>query len=388
MSESVWLQGQPSSGEAALDEVGLGRVSPRTSPIKDPLSAVRRSTRPVMRCGQSRGLRVRCSAYQHVHLRTPVQVTVMHVPPWTVVDAGELQLKLQLEVSERVVIRRPASYCSGGHSHSGREVASVSAVHSPNATHADTTPLPQHHGCPPLRIGSARRSPQARRSHQAGPPGQTRVDALNGHAAAQDPDHLSTVATRTSTRAGPPGHNRNDHWRAGCGETCKPCSGRDRRKRTRPRAPRRRSTSLGERPGETGQEQSRHRAPGRLNLGSDRAYRKDGYAWAPLPDVGRSQLSQNTSDGLGARKPLGPADPARLPAILRRSVERLGGWPTPNSWAQGVTVALPGPRIAKLLGWRQGSVSVRPSRLGRHPWYRRARSDTSHGIGRGFYPYS
>jgi hypothetical protein len=36
--------------------------------------------------------------------------------------------------------------------------------------------------------------------------------------------------------------------------------------RTRPRAPRRRSTSLGERPGETGQEQSQDRAPGRLNV--------------------------------------------------------------------------------------------------------------------------
>ena len=42
------------------------------------------------------GLRVRCSAYPHVHRRTSVQVTVVHVLPWTVLDTGELQLKLQL----------------------------------------------------------------------------------------------------------------------------------------------------------------------------------------------------------------------------------------------------------------------------------------------------
>jgi hypothetical protein len=63
----------------------------------------------------------------------------------------------------------------------------------------------------------------------------------NGGARAWSP---AAAATRTSTRAGPPGPTRNDHWRAGCGETRKPCSGRDPRKRTRPRAPRRRSTSL------------------------------------------------------------------------------------------------------------------------------------------------
>ena len=54
----------------------------------------------------------------------------------------------------------------------------------------------------------------------------------------------AAAATRTSTLAGQPRPTRNDHWRAGCEETRKPCSGRDRRKRTRPRAPRRRSTSL------------------------------------------------------------------------------------------------------------------------------------------------
>ena len=55
----------------------------------------------------------------------------------------------------------------------------------------------------------------------------------------------AAAATRTSTLAGQPRPTQNDHWRAGCEETRKPCSGRDRRKRTRPRAPRRRSTSLG-----------------------------------------------------------------------------------------------------------------------------------------------
>ena len=47
---------------------------------------------------------------------------------------------------------------------------------------------------------------------------------------------LSAAATRTSTLAGQRSPTRNDHWRAGCEETCMPCSGRDRRKRTRPRA--------------------------------------------------------------------------------------------------------------------------------------------------------
>jgi len=46
------------------------------------------STRP-------NGLRVRCPAFPHVHRRPPVQVTVAGGPPWTVLDAGELQLKLQ-----------------------------------------------------------------------------------------------------------------------------------------------------------------------------------------------------------------------------------------------------------------------------------------------------
>jgi hypothetical protein len=49
---------------------------------------------------RTRGLRVRCSAYPHVHRRTPVQVPVVHVPLWTVLDLGELQLKLQLDVGE------------------------------------------------------------------------------------------------------------------------------------------------------------------------------------------------------------------------------------------------------------------------------------------------
>ena len=42
------------------------------------------------------GLRVRCSAFPHVHRCSQVQVTVLRVPPWTVLDVGELQLKLQL----------------------------------------------------------------------------------------------------------------------------------------------------------------------------------------------------------------------------------------------------------------------------------------------------
>ena len=46
------------------------------------------------------GLRVRCSAYPHVHRRTPAQVTAVRVPPWTALDLGELQLKLQLEHDE------------------------------------------------------------------------------------------------------------------------------------------------------------------------------------------------------------------------------------------------------------------------------------------------
>ena len=48
-----------------------------------------------------RGLRVRCSAYPNVHWRTSVQVTVVCVPPWTVLDLGELQLKLQLELGDK-----------------------------------------------------------------------------------------------------------------------------------------------------------------------------------------------------------------------------------------------------------------------------------------------
>jgi hypothetical protein len=44
----------------------------------------------------NRGLRVRCPAFPHAHQRPLVQVTVRRVPPWTVLDAGELQLKLQL----------------------------------------------------------------------------------------------------------------------------------------------------------------------------------------------------------------------------------------------------------------------------------------------------
>jgi hypothetical protein len=47
------------------------------------------------------GLRVRCSAYPNLHWRTSVQVTVVCVPPWTVLDLGELQL--QLEVGTRRV---------------------------------------------------------------------------------------------------------------------------------------------------------------------------------------------------------------------------------------------------------------------------------------------
>ena len=68
---------------------------------------------------------------------------------------------------------------------------------------------------------------------------------------------------RTFTLDGPPHLHDSDHWRAGCEETRTPRSGRDRRKRTWPTAPRRRSTSLGGRPGETERRQRRHRAPGR-----------------------------------------------------------------------------------------------------------------------------
>jgi|SRR5215472_7505429 len=49
----------------------------------------------------TRGLRVRCSAYSHVHGRPPVQVTSLRGPRWTVLDAGELQLELQVEVDGR-----------------------------------------------------------------------------------------------------------------------------------------------------------------------------------------------------------------------------------------------------------------------------------------------
>jgi len=45
---------------------------------------------------RTRGLRVRCSAFPHVHQRPSTQVAVLRVPRWTVLDAGELQLKLQL----------------------------------------------------------------------------------------------------------------------------------------------------------------------------------------------------------------------------------------------------------------------------------------------------
>jgi hypothetical protein len=50
---------------------------------------------------RTRGLGVRCSAFPHVHRRPPVQVTVVCEPPWTVLDAGELQRKLQLRLPAR-----------------------------------------------------------------------------------------------------------------------------------------------------------------------------------------------------------------------------------------------------------------------------------------------
>ena len=59
---------------------------------------------PVGACRAGRGrrpgslrIKSRCSAYPNVHRRTPAQVSVVHVPPWTALDLGELQLKLQLE---------------------------------------------------------------------------------------------------------------------------------------------------------------------------------------------------------------------------------------------------------------------------------------------------
>jgi hypothetical protein len=50
---------------------------------------------PGTRTPNPRILRVRCSAFPHVHRRPPIQVTCLYEPPWTVLDAGELQLKLQ-----------------------------------------------------------------------------------------------------------------------------------------------------------------------------------------------------------------------------------------------------------------------------------------------------
>ena len=51
---------------------------------------------------RTRGLRVRYSAFPHVHRRPPVQVTVRRGPPWMVLDAGELQRKLQLRLRARI----------------------------------------------------------------------------------------------------------------------------------------------------------------------------------------------------------------------------------------------------------------------------------------------
>ena len=60
------------------------------------------------------GLRVRCSAYPNVHRRIPVQVTAVRVPPWTALDLGELQLKLQLEPDTgRVRSPEPSSFGCG-----------------------------------------------------------------------------------------------------------------------------------------------------------------------------------------------------------------------------------------------------------------------------------
>jgi hypothetical protein len=89
---------------------------------------------------------------------------------------------------------------------------------------------------------------QARRSQQARPTGETRLDAPHGHATAQDPGNLPPLPRRhprwTSHQAHPTVTTRE----RGAGKARTPRSGRDRRKRTRPQAPRQRSTSLGEEP--------------------------------------------------------------------------------------------------------------------------------------------
>ncbi len=54
---------------------------------------------------RTRGLRA------HVHPRSPVQVSAVCVPPWTILDTGELQLKLQLDSARKLLehaeVRRP-----------------------------------------------------------------------------------------------------------------------------------------------------------------------------------------------------------------------------------------------------------------------------------------
>src|SRR5258708_38445494 len=118
---------------------------------------------------------------------------------------------------------------------------------------------------------------------------------------------------RTSTPAGPPSPTRNDHWRAGCGETCKPCSGRDRRKRTRPRAPRRRSTSLCESRG--------GRFPPATHLGP--AARQTAQATPSAlrsTHLGRARLLRPTRHGFEEC----PADRAPLPG--RRLTPRTLEW--------------------------------------------------------------
>jgi hypothetical protein len=82
--------------------------------------------------GRTRGLRVRCSAFPHVHRRPPVQVTVVGVPPWTVLDAGELQRKLQRRLAARIrvglVDGPPPCLPRAGHSLGSWRMASTEQI--------------------------------------------------------------------------------------------------------------------------------------------------------------------------------------------------------------------------------------------------------------------
>ena len=108
----------------------------------------------------------------------------------------------------------------------------------------------------PVRMVRAQRSghgnppgPQARRSHQAGTAGAACVGRTHGQAAEEDAHRLPSLPRGHPRGPGNRRPTRNDHWRAGCEETRKPCSGRDRRKRTRPRCGGERRAGRGNPPG-------------------------------------------------------------------------------------------------------------------------------------------